>query len=259
MAETFQAWSNAAPEFASALLDPDRPAPAFLTSSAGFNDPRRFAVYRNNVTVSLIRAMAANFPSIERLLGGEFFAAMAHEFVTAHPPRSKLMFEYGGEFPEFLEGFEPAKPYPYLADVARLEIFWREAFHESDAPLLDGAAIATISPDDFPHLTFARHPATRILASTFAAGSIFAANRKSGPVDPINPAVAETVLITRPVYDCEVRILDAGSDEFFAGLLDGNSMKAAAEAAFTVAPNFDLPQAIGMLIASGAFTAIQEP
>ena len=258
MAELVQDWSHAAPVFASALLDPDRPAPVFLTSSAGINDPRRYAVYRNNVTVSLIRALAANFLSIERLVGEDFFAAMAHEFVTAHPPRSKLMFEYGGEFPAFLEAFEPARRSPYLADVARLEICWRQSFHETDAPVLDGAALASLSQDAFPHVTFIPHPATRILLSSYAAGSIFAANRTPGDVDAINPATAETVLVTRPFYNCEVRILQPGTDEFFMSLLDGNSIKTAAEAAFTLKPQFDLPDAIGTLIASGAFTAIQE-
>lgn len=258
MAEPHQHWPQDAALFASSLLDAKSPVPAFLTSSAGTNDPRRYAVYRNNVTVSLIRALAANFPSIERLLGDEFFAAMAHEYLTVNPPRSKLMFEYGAEFPAFLVAFGPARPYPYLADVARLEIFWREAFHETDAPVLDGAVLSVVSPDDFPHLTFIKHPATRILTSTFAAGSIFAANRKSVRVASIDPAIPETVLVTRPLYDCEVRILEPGDDEFFSGLLDGNSMKAAAEAAFNVTPAFDLPAAIGMLIASGAFTAIQE-
>ena len=259
MAESVQDWSQTASVFAAALLDPERPEPALLTSSAGINDPRRFAVYCNNVTVGLIRALAANFPSIERLLGEEFFAAMAHEFLIAHPPRSKLMFEYGAEFPAFLETFGPARPYPYLADVARLEIFWWQSFHEADAPVLDGTALASASPDDFPHLTFVKHPATRILASPFAAGSIFTANRKAGTVDAINPAISETVLVTRPLYDCEVRILEPGVDEFFSSLLDGNSIKTAVEAAYAVAPLFDLPHAIGMLITSGAFTKIQEP
>lgn len=258
MAEPVQGWSHAAPVFAAALLDPDRPAPAFLTSSAGINDSRRYAVYRNNVTVSLIRSLSANFPSIERLLGEEFFAAMAHEFVMAHPPRSKLMVEYGADFPAFLEAFEPAKPYPYLADVARLEVFWRHAFHETDMPVLDGEDLESLSQDDFPHVTFIPHPATRILLSPYAAGSIFAANRKSGDVDAINPAIAETVLVTRPLFDCEVRILQQGADEFFSSLLAGDTIKTAAEAAFTVTPRFDLPHAIGMLIASGAFTAIEE-
>jgi Putative DNA-binding domain len=255
MAEPLQHWPQDAAMFASSLLDPHGPVPAFLTSSSGINDPRRYTVYRNNVAVSLIRALAANFPSIERLLGEEFFTAMAHEFLTANPPRSKLMFEYGAEFPAFLEAFGPARPYPYLADVARLEIFWREAFHETNAPVLDGAALAVVSPDEFPHVTFIKHPATRILTSTFAAGSIFAANRKPAEVASIDPAIPETVLVTRPLYDCEVRILEPGDDEFFSGLLDGNSIKTAVEAAYTVAPLFDLPAAIGMLIASGTFSA----
>lgn len=258
MADPHPHWPQDSALFASALLDAGQPAPAFLTSATGINDPRRFAVYRNNVTVSLINALRSNFPSIERLVGEEFFAAMAHAYSTANPPRSRLMFEYGADFPQFLETFEPVQPYPYLADVARLEIFWRQAFHEADAPVLDGAVLASIAQDDFPHLTFIRHPATRMLASRHAAGSIFVANRKAAEPAAIDPSSAQTVLVTRPFYDCEVRILESGADEFFSGLLDGDSVRAAVEAAFTISPKFDLPAAIAMLIASGAFTAIKE-
>lgn len=258
MADAHHHWPRDAALFASALLDAGKPAPAFLTSATGLNDPRRFAVYRNNVTVSLINALRSNFPSIERLVGDEFFAAMVHAYSTANPPRSRLMFEYGENLPEFLETFEPVRPYPYLPDVARLEIFWRQAFHEADAPVLDGAALASVTQDDFPHLTFIRHPATRILASRFAAGSIFAANRKDADTAAIDPSMAQTVLVTRPLYDCQVRILEPGADEFFSCLLHGDSMRAAVEAAFAMSPKFDLPAAAGMLIASGAFTAIKE-
>lgn len=258
MADTHQPWPQDAALFASALLDAWLPAPSFLTSSTGSNDPRRFAVYRNNVTVSLIIALRSNFPSIERLVGDEFFAAMAQEFVRTHPPRSRLMFEYGSEFPAFLESFEPVGPYPYLPDVARLEIHWRQAFHEADAPVLNGANLSSVAQEDFPHLTFIRHPATRMLASRYAAGSIFAANRKAGETAAFDPSVAQTVLVTRPFYDCEVRVLEPGADGFISSLLDGDSMRAAVEAAFAISSNFDLPAAIGTLIASGAFSAIKE-
>lgn len=73
MPELQDNWADIAPQFAAGLLDPERPAPGFLTSFTGQADPRRYAVYRNNVIVSLIQALAANFPSIERLVGDEFF------------------------------------------------------------------------------------------------------------------------------------------------------------------------------------------
>lgn len=183
---------------------------------------------------------------------------MARAFVMANPPRSRLMFEYGDAFPGFLEIFEPVRAYPYLADVARLEQLWREAFHEADAPVLDGAAFAAVAPDAFLSLRLVRHPAARILISPFAAGSIFVANRQSEQTAPFDPAAGETTLVTRQGFDCQVRILIPASGAFFGALLDGQPMQAAAEAAFASDPQFDLPATIAGLITSGAFTSIQE-
>ena len=44
---------------------------------------RRFAVYRNNVAAGLIRALEARFPVTRRLVGDDFFRAMAGGFVAA--------------------------------------------------------------------------------------------------------------------------------------------------------------------------------
>lgn len=81
---------------AAALLDPDAPCPVGLTAWNGSDPARRFAVYRNNVVVSLIDALAATFPVTLELVGEEFFRAMAGVFVRAVPPTSALLAEYGG-------------------------------------------------------------------------------------------------------------------------------------------------------------------
>ena len=59
--------------FGAALLDPDLPLPAGVTGPNGKKAQRRFAVYRNNVTVGLVDALAAIFPAIQRLVGEGFF------------------------------------------------------------------------------------------------------------------------------------------------------------------------------------------
>ena len=73
----------------------------------------RFAVYRNNVASSLIKALEARFPVIERLVGDAFFKGVAHAFIRAHPPRSPVLMEYGDAFPAFLTAF-PAGAEPAL-------------------------------------------------------------------------------------------------------------------------------------------------
>src|SRR5690606_15015602 len=101
--------------------DPEQAVPgAVMAHSAGI-PARRFAVYRNNVVVGLVNALAARFPALQRIVGEEFFRAMAQLYVRAHPPRSRLLMEYGDGFADFIAAFEPAAELPYLADIARLE------------------------------------------------------------------------------------------------------------------------------------------
>ena len=94
--------------FAAALLDPDRPAPVGLSTWNGSDPAARFGVYRNNVAVSLIGALADTFPVTRELVGAPFFDAMARCFVAAEPPRSPVLAEYGNTFPDFVSTFPPA-------------------------------------------------------------------------------------------------------------------------------------------------------
>ncbi|MEQ1517029.1 MAG: DNA-binding domain-containing protein, partial [Usitatibacteraceae bacterium] len=106
--------------FTPALLDPERPPPAIVAGPNGKAAGKRYNVYRNNVTVSLINALAAAFPATQRITGADFFRAMARFHVRATPPTSPLLFEYGHGFPNFIERYEYAQPMPWLADVARI-------------------------------------------------------------------------------------------------------------------------------------------
>jgi hypothetical protein len=56
-------------EFAAALLDPEHPLPAGLVTRNGTDPATRFAVYRNNVVVSLVTALADTLTGASRLAG----------------------------------------------------------------------------------------------------------------------------------------------------------------------------------------------
>src|SRR4029079_2566626 len=99
--------------FAESLLAASPPVPPGLLDPDGEASPRRFAVYRNNVVVGLIAALTGNFPAVCRIVGGEFFRALARAHVTAHPPASPILLDYGADFPEFIATFEPAASLPY--------------------------------------------------------------------------------------------------------------------------------------------------
>jgi hypothetical protein len=213
-------------------------------------------VYRNNVTVSLIDALAAVYPAVQRITGVEFFRAMARFHVHATPPTSPLLFEYGREFPSFIEAYEHAQAMPWLCDVARIERAWLDAYHAADAEPLSADALGSIPPECLADAVFTAHPATRIVRSPFAAVTIFAANRGEGPVDQIEAGVAEDALITRPDADVVVRHLPEGGAVFLQGLMAGRSLGEAAAAALEASPTFDIAASIAGMIQAGAFTSV---
>ncbi len=104
--------SSYAAILAPGLLDPDYATPASLVGQRGKRAVKRYNAYRNNVTVSLIDALAAIFPATHRITGTVFFRTMARFYVRAVPPRSPLLFEYGHDFPDFIARYEHARGMP---------------------------------------------------------------------------------------------------------------------------------------------------
>src|SRR5882762_7788021 len=232
--------SSYAAAFASTLVDPECETPALVSGPAGKCAVKRYNVYRNNVTVSLIDALTAIYPAVQRITGVDFFRAMARFHIRATPPTSPLLFEYGRDFPAFIEQYEYARSMPWLADTARVERAWLDAYHAADADPLSAATLGSFPPEQLADLVFVVHPATRVVRSRFSVVTIFAANRGEAPVDRIDASVPEDALITRPDLDVVVRHLPPGGAVFLTSLIAGRSLGEAAALALDASPAFDI-------------------
>ncbi|MAM60938.1 DNA-binding domain-containing protein [Maritimibacter sp. UBA3975] len=231
-----------------ALLDPDR-APEGLSDPQGQPPGRRFDVYRNNVMSSLVQAMRDGFPVVRRLVGEEFFAAMAGAFVRTHPPDSPVLFTYGTAFPAFLENFPPARSLPYLPDIARLELALRRAYHAADCVAVAPDALNRPDIDD-ARLTLA--PAVAVLSSPYPIHAIWRINMD--PDAPKPTSGAQSVLITRADWDPLAEPIPATEARFFNAL----GTATLAEAAASV-PDLDLATALARLIARKAIITVEVP
>jgi hypothetical protein len=239
--------------FAAALLDPALPVPAGLKSSGPGHATDRFAVYRNNVAVGLRKALASNFPVVARLVGEAFFAALAHAYAGTRRPASPLLFTYGADFADFIDGFEPARRVPYLADVARLEFARLGAHHAADAGVLAIPALAGLDPAMLEAARLRAHPAAALLASRFPVGSIWLAHQ-GNTIGAVCGRGPERVLVTRPDIDVGITRLQPAEFNFAQALFAG---AAAGEAATLAAgANFDFGRAMVMLTSAGAFSEI---
>lgn len=242
--------------FAAALADPALPLPPGLTSARGEADRLRFAVYRNNVHVGLVEALVRAFPVVHRIVGAEFFRAMARAYVAEHKPDSAVLIRYGRSFADFVARFPPVERLAYLADVARLEYAWSEAYHAADADPIGLQELKGVASALLPDTRMGAHPATRLLSSDYAIGSIWSAHQHE-QVAPVLTARAETVLVTRPQAEVTAVVLPEADAPFIAALLAGDTIAEAAVRVDEGGQDFDPGTALTGLISLGAISALQ--
>ncbi|MBK6636784.1 MAG: putative DNA-binding domain-containing protein [Rhodocyclaceae bacterium] len=248
--------------FAAALLASGATPPGGLRTWNGSDPAQRFRVYRNNVAVSLVDALADNFPVVQALVGDAVFRGMAHRFIVAHPPASPVLALYGIEFSDFIASFPPAAELSYLADVARLEWLYQNAAHGPDAPTLraEHLAVALADPEHLNDLQLQLHPTAAPFHSPYAAISLWAAHQRddSGEIAThiaaINLAQGESGVVVRQGLEVAVVPLPPCAVEFLTQLGAGVALGAAAHDAQATTPDFDLGQTLGLALRAGLFT-----
>lgn len=138
-------------QFKDLLLSPatalENPVAEFAGLFANDDLSARLKIYRNNVMTSLSTALTANFPLLEKLAGKEFLSTTARAYIMKHPPENGYLGSYGSGFADFIENSEAARNFPWLADIARLEIFINLSEHAQDDMPLTAADMAQISPE----------------------------------------------------------------------------------------------------------------
>lgn len=243
--------------FAAALLDPAQPVPAGLVAWNGSDPAVRFAVYRNNVVVSLVAALADTFPVVRELVGEDFFVAMARRYATGQPPASPVLAHYGDGFADWVAQFEPAASVPYLADVARLERARVRAYHAADATALGADALAAhlAEPSRLPLARLVLHPSVSVVTSPYAIVSVWAAHQGRGRLEDVRIDRPESALVLRVDDEAVVLAIPAGAAAFYRGLQGGLPLAAAA----AVDEPFDLGASLALLIGQGALSGWHGP
>ena len=238
--------------FAAALLDPEAAVPPGIVDPEGHPALKRFSVYRNNVALSLTRVLEAAFPTVRKLVGDDFFAAMAGVFLRANPPRSRIMMLYGDAMPGFLETFPPVTHLGYLPDVARLDQAMRESYHAADSTPLPEAEFQRLVGADIIGLRLKLAPSTRLIRSRWPVHGIWAANTEAGPAPA---SVPEAALVLRPAFDPRPHRLSPADGSFVQGLLDNRTLGDSLDQA---EDPVDLPGVLSLLISGRAITGVTE-
>ena len=214
-------------------------------------DVRRAAVLRGSID-----ALAANVPTVHRLLGDDGFDAAAAAFVRAGLPRDGAQGRYGAGLPDFLASFAPVAEIDYLPGVAALDLAWIESQLAGDAPVLQAADVFALTAQQLLHGRLVPHPAARWLSFPVPAFTIWRHEREGRRLEEPLAWRSESALLTRPTGSVAWRAIDVGEAQFLAACANGRSCDDALASVLDAGSGFDLAVSLPRLLRAGAFTRI---
>jgi hypothetical protein len=207
--------------------------------------PPRMAVYRANVFGNWCAALADAYPVTQRIVGKEFFDAMARDYAHTNPSQNGDLHAYGVRLAVFLETYAHTQDLPYLPDVARMEWLAHRAYYAADA-----------APFDCSRPTEVRlAPACALLESDWPLAAIWEAHQEGGEPDKVDlGAGPDRVLVHRPGWRAQVCSLRPGDFRFLERLGTGAGLGPALEAAAAEDPAFVPRVAFAAWVQAGALT-----
>lgn len=236
---------------------------SFIAALYGHSDPIElltltrqagFAVYRNTVLKGCVDALQANFPTVERLVGNDWFRAAATIHAAQTPPSDARLILYGEQFAAFLEQFEPAQSLPYLADVARADRLWIEVHIAPEDSGLDLVAMTAISSEHLgqQHL----RPRTDVRWQWFAGQPIYSiwhCNRQAMALPEPLIWEGQGLLLRRQSGQVLWQPLSQSECLFLDACARGLSLEAAANEALAFDSTLDFSALLGRLLAAEVF------
>jgi hypothetical protein len=223
----------------------------------------RQAVHRNTFVGTLVEALAESFPVTRALAGGDFFDAMARARVLADPPRSPVLLDYAAGLPGWMQSFAPAAALPVLAEMAGLEALRLRAFHAADAEPLGLDSFHRLACDArlFESTAARLHPAACWLPARHALLSLWqahdgAADIASVDLAGIDASQAEHVLVYRPRFAVQMRVLPHGGIAFLDALAAGDSFAQAFAAATSADARTQAAALCSLLLQHGLATEL---
>lgn len=217
---------------------------------------RRALVYRNGFISSCTNALRSNFPSIEAIVGADYFTKIAQEYVLNQPPEKSALALYGRQFTTFLRDNSKRHQLPYLHCFAQLDYAWLQAYFAIDS--------SPLSEDDIQHwldtgkaipeLTVALNPSARLMSlnySVLATWTQLKANAILKQKLAITHSTEESLIWRTPQDTIHTQRLNEAQIAFLQPLWQSASIQDACENAFKTDATFDVLSFFSSLLQNG--------
>jgi len=227
-------------EFARHVLTGDDGMVEHVLGDRGIDAELRLAVYANAYRARLAETLARDFAALRHHLGEEAFEALAHDYIQAHPSPYFSLRWFGQSLPAFIKDHAAGRTRPALAELARLEWAFIDAFDAADADCADESAAAAVPPDQWPGLGIVLHPSVQLVAHDWDILALWLGYRDARDVSqPPRLDQRGCCLVWRRALDTQYRALAPDEADGLRALARGGDFSDLCE---QVAGHLDDPQ-----------------
>jgi hypothetical protein len=213
---------------------------------------RRLQVHLNQTRLSLVAALAATFRTVEAVVGQEYFASLARQFVAETALEGPVLSAYGERFDRFISDSQELHGLAYLADVARLDWALNEAFHAPAEAPLTAADLTALPVTCLAELPIRLPMGSSLIESDYPLDLIWQASQPGTPVESVDLAAGPSrLLVFRRPGDAAFAVLSSGEAAFIKGLSRQKKLATAARYAGCVDRDFDLATTFGAMLGLG--------
>lgn len=189
---------------------------------------RGLEIYVNAYQARLFDTLADAYPTTQALMGPEAFEAVVQSYITQHPPTTRSLRWYGDQFAAHVA----ASGTLAQAELARLDWALRRAFDGPDAPVLDAAALAQVTPQAWATLRLTPVPTAELQGFCCNTVAVWQALNDELPPPPWQCADGEVVwLIWRKGLQPHFRSLSALEAVLLRRMMAGDTFAEACAAA----------------------------
>lgn len=154
--------------------------------------------------------LASRFPISGKIVGKDYFSAMAQEFLGKHSATSPPHFISGYEFADFVESFYALAEIAFVPDVMRLEAAHSRANSAAAVTPMSIKRLSEVRKNDLADIVFAPHPSLSIVKSEHPVVTIWEMHTGQRAFQSIMDWRGEDALIIRPQRMVEVHRLSSG-------------------------------------------------
>lgn len=187
-------------------------------------------IYREQFFLRHVDVLREDFKSIEHLLGDDAWDALARAYLAANPPSSYTLRDLGHAMARFVGEKAPWKDDALLADLARVEWAFVDAFDARDVAPLDPNVVANAAEDDWPGARIELHPSVQRLALAYPAHDYRQSVHKGEAPTRPDPQASYVVVYRGPEL---LHFVDVEADAFAVldALAEGATLAEACERA----------------------------